>query len=286
MNIEIGLQLYSVKNALKDNYLGTLEKVASIGYKNIELLSTVTEQGLVFGSDLKPSEHRRHLDSLGLKAASCHVMPVDNMNWEKIIDSCLETGTDALVIPFALFNDRQGVLSLCNTMNHAGELCRKQAVQLYYHNHFQEFQKFDGQMVMDSLLENLDSDLVMFEFDSYWAVRGGQDPVAWLRKLGKRCNMLHQKDLPPGVQPLDLFDLAIHNPAITILDMFKAINREQFTEIGAGVLPIADILQAGCTYGNARYVFVEQDMTARDEMESVAISYQNLVRLLSDASNE
>ena len=55
---------------------------------------------------------------------------------------------------------------------------------------------------------------------------------------------------------------------------------EQFAEIGTGVIPIADILEAGCTYGNARYVFVEQDMTSLGEMESVALSYQNLSRLV------
>jgi sugar phosphate isomerase/epimerase len=208
MNPEIGLQLFSVKNVLGRDYAGTLEKVAAIGYKNLELISTVSEDGLVFGQDLHPSEHRRLLDSLGLKAVASHFMPKDDRSWEKVAESTVETGASALVIPFALFKDRQDVLSFCQKTNHAAGICKKQGVQLYYHNHVQEFEVFEGQMVLDTMLENLDSDLVMYEFDTYWAIRGGQDPIAWIRKLGRRCDLLHQKDLPAGVQPVNLFDLA------------------------------------------------------------------------------
>lgn len=280
MNIDIGLQLYSVRNSLQLDYLGTLEKVAAVGYKNIELLSRVTEDGLQFGGVLSPAEHGRLLERLGLRAAACHIMPTPGMDWDRVIDSGLATGANALVIPFAMFNSRQDVLAFCERTSRAAELCRKKSVQLYYHNHFQEFQKFEGQMVMDIMLENFDPDLVMFEFDSYWAVRGGQDPVEWLRKLGKRCDLLHQKDLPPGVNPVNLYDLTAQNPESTMQDMFQAIKPDQFVEIGTGILPIAEIVAAGCTYGNARYVIVEQDMTAREEMESVSISFQNLTRLL------
>lgn len=280
MNIEIGLQLYSVRNSLQSDYLGTLERVAAVGYTNLELLTRVTEDGLIFGEKMLPAEHGRQLARFGLKALGCHIMPIPGMNWDRVSDSCLETGANALVIPFALFNSRQDVLTLCESMNRAAELCQKKSVQLYYHNHFQEFQKFDGQMVMDIMLENLDPDLVKFEFDSYWAVRGGQDPVAWLRKFGKRCDLLHQKDLPAGVNPVNLFDLTAQNPESGMQDMFKAIKPDQFVEIGTGVLPIAEIIQAGCTYGGARYVIVEQDQTGRTEFESIEISYQNLSRLL------
>jgi sugar phosphate isomerase/epimerase len=184
------------------------------------------------------------------------------------------------VIPFAHFNGRQDVLSLCETINRAAELCVKHGVQLYYHNHFQEFQQFDGQVILDTLLENTDRELVKYEFDTYWAIRGGQDPVAWIRKLGRRCDLLHQKDLPSGVSPVNLFELSLANPEITIEQMFQSISVDQFTEIGSGVIDIPEILEAGRAYGNVRYIIVEQDMTSKDEMESVAISYKNLTHLL------
>lgn len=281
MTPEIGLQLFSVRNALGLDYAATLEKVAAIGYKNLELISTVTENGLVFGQDLRPSEHRRLLDSLGLRAVGCHFMPKDGTPMERIVESCVETGANALVIPFALFKDRQDVLSFCERTNLTAEICNKQGVKLYYHNHIQEFESFDGQLVLDIMLENLDSDLIRYEFDTYWAIRAGQDPIAWIRKFGKRCDLLHQKDLPAGVQPVNLFDLAAGNPQITMLEMLMSVGEDQFTEIGTGTLNIPEIIAAGRTFGNTRYMLVEQDKTSKDELESVTVSYHNLSRLLA-----
>jgi sugar phosphate isomerase/epimerase len=281
MTIEIGLQLYSVRNELRKDYRLAIEKVAAIGYKNVELISTVTDDGLTFAENMQPPEHRRLLDHLGLKAIGCHVMPTEGMGWEKVLNSCAETGAAALVIPFAFFNDRQDVLSLCALMNRVAEQGKKIGVQLYYHNHFQEFQQFDGQMVLDIMLENTDRDLVKFEFDTYWAIRGGQDAVAWIRKLGSRCDLLHQKDMPSTVSPVNLFELRSGKPEITIREMFQTISIDQFAEISSGVINIPAILEAGRIYGDLRYIFVEQDMTSKDEMESVAISFHNLTRLLN-----
>jgi sugar phosphate isomerase/epimerase len=134
---------------------------------------------------------------------------------------------------------------------------------------------------MDFMLENTDRDLVMFEFDTYWAIRGGQDPIAWIRKFGKRCDLLHQKDLPAAVRPVNLFDLSIQNQDMKLMDMFKTISPEQFTEIGAGIIDIPEIIEAGRTHGNARYIIVEQDMTSKTELDSITISYKNLIRLLN-----
>jgi len=61
MNPKLGLQLWSVRNALQEDYVGTLEKVAAIGYQNLELITTVTDQGLIFGKDLTATQLLQHL---------------------------------------------------------------------------------------------------------------------------------------------------------------------------------------------------------------------------------
>ena len=66
-----------------------------------------------------------------------------------------------------------------------------------------------------------------------------------------------------------------------IQEIFQSISADQFTEIGTGVINIAGILEAGRTYGSLRYIIVEQDMTSKGEIESIAISYKNLTHLLS-----
>lgn len=280
MNPQIALQLYSVRNELQRDYLATLEKVAEIGYKNLELLTTVTEDGLVFGPNMSPADHLRELERLGLKAIGCHMMPKAGVDWEKVLQSCADTGATTLAIPFGIFNTRQDVLTLCETMNRAGEIGKKCGVQVYYHNHFQEFQTVDGEVVMDTMLVNTDPDLVKFEFDTYWSIRGGQDPLAWLEKFGKRCDLIHQKDMPSGVAPVNLFEILAQKPDTPLMEVFMSISDNQFTEIGAGTLNIAEIIAAGKKYGEVKYVIVEQDRTTKGELESVAISYQNLSRLL------
>jgi sugar phosphate isomerase/epimerase len=282
MKPEIGLQIYSVRNALQSDYIGALDKIAAIGYKNLELITTVTDDGLVFAKDTKAAQLRQLLDQRDLKAVSIHMMPQEKMNWEKILDDCTELGLTSLVIPFAVFNNRQDVLDLCNTFSKAAEICKKHGVQFYYHNHFQEFQVFEGQSVMDTMLEKMDKDLVKFEFDSYWAIRGGQDVVAWLKKFGTRCDLLHQKDMPAGVDPVNLFELFEKNPGMPVMDIFRNnINASHFVETGEGTIDIPAIIKAGETYGNVRYIFVEQDMTSKDEFDSIAISFKNLSLLLA-----
>ncbi len=68
MNPAIGLQLYSVKHSLQNDYLATLEKIAQIGYQNLELITTLTPDGLIFGQDMRAIDLRKHLDGLGLRA--------------------------------------------------------------------------------------------------------------------------------------------------------------------------------------------------------------------------
>ncbi|HNB51381.1 MAG TPA: hypothetical protein PK530_05540, partial [Anaerolineales bacterium] len=122
--------------------------------------------------------------------------------------------------------------------------------------------------------------LVKIEFDTYWAIRGGQDPLAWIQKFGKRCDLIHQKDLPSGVTPLNLLEVLAQNPEKPLMEVLQMIKDDHFTEIGTGTLNIAEIIVAGKEHGEVKYVIVEQDKTTKGELESVAISYQNLSRLL------
>jgi sugar phosphate isomerase/epimerase len=135
---------------------------------------------------------------------------------------------------------------------------------------------------MDIMLENTDKELVKFEFDTYWAVRGGVDPIEWMKKLGDRCIMLHQKDLPTTAKPVNWFDVFGANSNITIDELYKTQDPDHFTEIGNGTLDIPAIIQAARDLGHASYIFVEQDVTAKNEVEGIAISYKNLNRMLNE----
>jgi hypothetical protein len=90
--------------------------------------------------------------------------------------------------------------------------------------------------------------------------------------------------LPATVQPVNWFDVFGADSNITLNELFQTQDPSHFAEIGVGTLNIPAIIEAARHLGHARYIFVEQDVTSKDELESVAISYKNLDRLLSAAS--
>lgn len=283
MSLSMGLQLFSVKNTLNQDFVGTLEKIAEIGFKHLEMVIRKTDEGLSLGGNITPAEVKNQLDRLGMSAVSCHTRVNEETEWEGIIEANHIIGSKAIGCSIAFFSNKDDVLRFSESFNHYGELCKKNGLDLYYHNHFQEFQVFEGQTVMDIMLEHTEKDLVKFEFDSYWAVRGGVDPVEWMHKLGDRCEMLHQKDLPASVKPVSWFDVFGANSNITIEELYKTQDPAHFTEVGEGTLNISSIIHAARSIGSAKYIFVEQDVTAKDELEGITISYRNLERLLKES---
>ncbi|WP_088830526.1 sugar phosphate isomerase/epimerase family protein [Paenibacillus tyrfis] len=273
MSLQFGLQLYSVRDELQKDYWGTLEKLAEIGYRNLEIANHNAEDGL----EPNATELRKRLDALGMKVVSSHISPLDR--YEEIIAYNQELGSTAIALGIAFFKNKQEVLECCQLLNRHGEAYKKGGLDFYYHNHFQEFQKFDGQYVLDIIVENTDKDLVKIEFDTYWAVRGGVDPITYLQKLGDRCDLVHQKDLPASTNPVNLLKVLGEDSDITFERFLTLHQADQFAEVGEGTLNIEGILNAVKQIGAAKYVFVEQDLTTRNQLESVAISYRNISEL-------
>ncbi|MFD0697539.1 sugar phosphate isomerase/epimerase family protein [Paenibacillus sp. GCM10027628] len=270
MSLQFGLQLYSVRDELQKDYWGTLEKLAAIGYKNLEIAIHNADEGL----EPNATEFRKRLDALGMKVVSSHIGPLDR--YEEIIAYNQELGCTSIALGIAFFKNKQEVLDCCQLLNRHGEAYKKGGIDFYYHNHYQEFQKFDDRYAMDIILENTDKDLVKMELDTYWAIRGGVDPIAYLQKLGDRCDLVHQKDLPAAVKQVNLVEAAGDNAEITFESFIESLGVGDFAEVGEGTLDIAGIINTVRQIGAAKYIFVEQDLTSRNQMESVEISYRNI----------
>lgn len=280
MELTIGLQLFSVREELKRDFRGTLQKLAEIGYENLEIAIHNSSEGLQVGGGLTPGDARTIIEDLGMKIVSTHIFPIDSVGWEDLISFNQEVGSTAIVCPMSFFKSKEDVLQLCLEMNRYGEKAKKSGIDFYYHNHFHEFQKIDGQPIMDMILEHTDKDLVKIEFDTYWALRGGMDPIAYLKKLGNRCDKIHQKDLPAAVVPANLLATIGDTELLTHAQFMALRNPEYFTEIGDGMMDIPGILAAVREIGAAQYIFVEQDLTTINELESVERSYGNLKELM------
>ncbi|MDD6877994.1 MAG: sugar phosphate isomerase/epimerase [Clostridiaceae bacterium] len=124
-----------------------------------------------------------------------------------------------------------------------------------YHNHNFEFASFGEESLMDILFEEGDPDSWQFELDTHWVVRGFNDPVKWIRKVGSRMECVHFKDL--------------HN--------YK--DGPTFAEIGEGVLNWPDII-AACRSIGVKWYIVEQDTCPGDPVDSLAISHRNMLRMI------
>ncbi len=278
MALKVGLQLYSVRESLKRDPWGTLREVANAGFTHLEAANhhARTDPGVGFG--VGAGELREQLAALGLSIVGCHINPLDLDILPGVLDYQAELGSTQFGcdIEFFPYGDRDYVLRRCETFNQVGELARERGMRFYYHNHFQEFQRLGDDFVYDIILANTDPDLVFLELDTYWMYRGGQDPIEWMRRFPERIVLLHQKDFPDNArQPLNLYD-GVVSPTENI-DMRVFDDRKDklcFTEIGTGILPIQDIIDAAVTLPNLDYLILEQDHTTLSEIESIRRSME------------
>lgn len=278
MSIKVGLQLYSVRESLTADPWGTLESIAEVGFRYLEAANhnALNDPGVGFG--VAASELRTRLNGLGLSIVGCHINPLDLGILPRALEYQAELGNThfGCDIEFYPYGDRDYALRRAETFNTIGKLAREHGMSFYYHNHFQEFQRFGDQHVYEIILENTDPELVKIEIDTYWMYRGGQNPLEWMERYADRIVLLHQKDFPKdSPQPLNLFDGVVgaeENIDMSVFDDRK--DKRCFVEIGTGVLPVQDIIDAASKLPSLEYLILEQDHTQLSEIESIQASRQ------------
>ena len=277
MDVRIGLQLYSVRQSLASDPWKALAEIAQAGFTRLEAANHNARNDPGVGFGVRAPELRNRLGELGLSIVGCHINPLHLDILPRALDYQAELGNTQIGcdIEFYPYGDRDFVLRRCETFNQVGELARERGMRFYYHNHFQEFQRFGDDYVYDLILTNTDPSLVFLQIDTYWVYRGGQDPIEWMNRFPDRVILLHQKDFPANApQPLNLYD-GVVSPMENI-DMAVFEERKSalcFTEIGTGVLPIQDIVDAAANLPNLDYMFLEQDHTRLPEIESIRRSH-------------
>lgn len=241
----IGLQLYTLRNEMGSDYVGTLRKIAAMGYPAVQFAG--------YGG-MSAAEMKTVLNDLGLKAAGSHVsLDALESRPDEEIRYCLEVGTPDVVVPAApqtMRGSREGYRRLADSLNRIGARCKQLGARLSYHNHAFEFEKLDGQAGIDLLLQWTDPGLVGWEPDVYWVKVGGQDPAAYIEKYAGRTPIVHVKDMTPGDKPT-------------------------YAEVGEGVLDWPSIFAASEKSGAEWYV-VEQDTCARPPLDAVKLSLDHL----------
>ncbi len=199
----IGLQLYSLRDDI--NELGikkVLEIVSKMGYVNLETAG-YNGEGKIYDTD--PTELKKICSDLGLKLMSAHLghNMSDDINkdmawWNTAIEAHNKAGMKYMVMPSCPINEKSTMDDLKKYYGdyfyQIGLAAAGAGIQFGYHNHAHEFKQIEGKTIYDAMLEYSSPDHVHFEMDVYWVQRGGQDPVAYLKKYPNRFNLLHIKD--------------------------------------------------------------------------------------------
>lgn len=244
----VGINLYSIREPMLTDAAGTLEKLAKIGYKEIE--SAKSAKGNYYG--LQPKEIKQITKDLGLTLRSGHV-PV-NATWQKSVDEAAEAGQDYLVAA-GLPSRGQTVdnyKKVADIFNKSAEDCKKANLIFGYHNGGSDFAQENGQTLYDVLLDNTNPDLVKMELDLGWAIVGGGDPIKYFDKYPGRFPLWHIKDIKK--------------------------DKAESTEFGKGRIDIPSLLQ-NKKKSDMKYFFVEQEEWDSSPLESLQYDYSYLMKL-------
>lgn len=263
-----GVQLYTVRQEALKQPLATLQAIANIGFREVEMLRNQvrTLAPLLKRAKLTPvSLHFETPLLTGNWSAWQHadMPPIEgDVTFTQCVQLARDHGFRYLVFNYLAPEERLGLdfyKSLAEKLNRAAKEANAAGLQFCYHNHDFEFEPKPGGRPMDVLLKYLDSKLVRLEADAFWVSMAGVNAAEFIRKHAERVELVHLKDRAPGT-PVH-YDIA-------------TVPNETYRELGSGDLPLRDILDA-ISHTRAKHIFVEQDFS-KDPIASLRQSYEFL----------
>lgn len=238
----IGVQLYTLRSLLAEDFEGTIEQVAAIGFNEVEFAGYY---------DRSPEDVKALLDRVGLVAPSAHIgMNLFEEDADAVIAAAQTIGHHYLIIPWLAPPQRESIdlyKQHATFFNEVGQKCKDAGLQLAYHNHEFEFTETDGQIPYDVLLEETDPNLVVMQLDLFWIAEAGQDPLAYFERYPGRFPLCHVKDRTA---------------------------EGEMVSVGEGAIDFATIFAQSEQAGLEHYV-VEHD-NPEDPMASITASYNYL----------
>jgi sugar phosphate isomerase/epimerase len=240
-SIPVGLELYSVRAALKQDLQGTVRAVAQMGYQCVEFYAPYFDW-----TEAQTKDMRKLLDDLGVHCYSTHnnadYLSKDNIS--KTRDRNQTLGCKYVVIASTHpYTDLAGWKTFAGTLNSAAEQLEPSGLKAGYHNHKVEFVPIDGVRPMEVLAKNT-MPTVMLQLDVGTCLEAGADPVAWIRANPGRIRSLHCKDWSPE-----------SGKGYTVL-------------FGEGVADWKAIFQAAESGGGVEYYLIEQEGSRLSELDT------------------
>ena len=238
--IPVGLELYSVRNEMKKDLMGTVRGVAKMGYQCVEFYGPYYDWTTEYARHV-----RAELDELGIRCYSTHngMKSFTPEGMGKAIDLNKILGTHYIVLASAgEVNGLDGWKRVAETLNQANDTLKGHGLHAGYHNHDAEWKPVDGQKPMEVLAATLDKS-IMLQLDVGTCLSTGNDPVAWINRNPGRIRSIHVKDWSPGKG-------------------YKVLT-------GEGIAPWKKIFAAAEKTGGIEYYLIEQEGSDYSEMETV-----------------
>ncbi|WP_114749644.1 sugar phosphate isomerase/epimerase family protein [Pleomorphovibrio marinus] len=246
--LNIGIITNTVREEMQQDYKKALKMLADIGYEYIE--------GGVPGDDLRA--HRQFLGEIGLNQIATGAGMSSLINEpEKTIQTAKALGAPYVICYYPWMSDgknlsKDEVLKSCEHIDRIGKTIKDAGLHFAWHNHAIEFERIDGELIFDLMMENTDPALSSVQLDIYWIAKGGQDPVAYLRKYKGRYQLLHMKDM--------------NN------------NRDEgMSCVGQGIIDFEPVIKAALEVG-VKYFVVENERAIKG-MDCARVSFDHLNRL-------
>lgn len=243
-----GIQLYSIRDDMQKDPLGTLRQLAEMGYRHVEHANYVGRKFYGYSA----TEFKKVLDDLGMKMPSGHtVMGEQHWDdakkdftdlWKFTVEDAAVVGQQFVISPSLsqkLRGTKDSLKKYMEIFNKSGELCKKSGMKFGYHNHDFEFsEKLDGEVMYDIMLQNTDPDLVMQQLDIGNLYNGGAKAIDIVKKFPGRFPSMHVKD-----------------------EILAAGGHEKYesTVLGAGIVGVKDVIDLGKKSGGTIHFIIEQE---------------------------
>jgi sugar phosphate isomerase/epimerase len=276
---KIGVQMMMLKGKVDE--LGayeTMKKVSELGYHAVEVSQIpMTAENV---AELRRASVDFDIKIAALSAALEPMLPgapgeTLTNDFEKIVNDCKTLDCNFLrigMLPLICMGHKDRIMDFIEKAEAMAHRLAEHGIELYYHTHHLEFQKYDGEYLLDIIKDNTTK--LGFELDVHWIQRAGVNPVEFVKKYAGRISLIHLKDYRIGQMDIDKLDFSDLSKFMQVFT-----NTIEFAELGEGNLDIKAITEAGLESG-AQYFLVEQDDTyGRDPFDCLEISAKHLRKL-------
>ncbi len=247
----LGIQLYSVREDMKKDPVGTLKLLAAIGYKYVEHANYIDRKFYGYSA----VEFKKILDGLGMKMLSGHtVMNKKHWDaaksdftdaWKYTVDDAAVAGQRYVISPSmdeTSRRDGEDLKRFMEMFNKSGELCKKSGMKFGYHNHDFEFsEKLNGVKLFDIILQNTDAALVTQQLDIGNMYHAGGIALDIIKQYPGRFELMHVKD------------------EIKVAGEGEMGGKYESTILGKGIIPVKEVIDLGKKSGGTIHFIVEQE---------------------------